>query len=626
MDPNTPYEQSPEDPDMSGDVPSSEQPAEDPGMSSDLPPSDQAPPSEPESEKGKTWLYVLFGVAAVLLIAVIAFALFGSCSTPPPDTGDDSWAKIKAAGVMNVGTAADYAPFEYYNEQLVMDGFDIALIHEVANVLGVSAEVTDFAFQGLGGALQIGQVDLLISALSITDEREAIADFSNVYFVGEDGVLAREGSDIDSISAPSDFSGKRVGVQNNTVYMDWAQSTLVASGIITQDQLFVYAKPEHAVADLMIDRLDLVVMDFLPAKKTASETGVNLVGQSLNLQHFAIAVPQGATALQQQINSALTELQNNGTMARLYEQYLNLKPDEIPTPSPPDATATPAPTPTPGGCIDGMEFIEDLSYDDHDFTDLPKLNPGEQFAKGWRIKNSGTCEWTTDYYLGFVRGDRMGGEDTGVDSKVETGKTLDIYVDLVAPNTAGEFTGWWQMYSDKGIAFGETIWVAIQVIGPTVVPTNTPEVTETPIPPEATATDEPAPTATEHPAADLIGPTWVLKEYTPPDGLVTEALDDPESTIIFDIDNTISGSGACNNYSGTFLSDGTEIDIEIESATKLVCEQPIMDQELMFLQLLDEVEEYIIRVTLDGTELEVIAERTIDDEQEDVVIMVFETE
>ncbi|TET34268.1 MAG: transporter substrate-binding domain-containing protein [Anaerolineales bacterium] len=625
MDPSTPPEQPPEDPDMSGDFTSSEQPAEDRGMTSDFPSPEQPSPSEPESEKGKTWLYVLFGVAAVLLIAVIAFALFGSCSTPPPDAGDDSWAKIEAAGVMNVGTAADYAPFEYYNEQLVMDGFDIALIREVANVLGVSAEVTDFAFQGLGGALQIGQVDLLISALSITDEREAIADFSNVYFVGEDGVLAREGSDIDSISSPSDFSGKRVGVQNNTVYMDWAQSTLVASGIITQDQLFVYAKPEHAVADLMIDRLDLVVMDFLPAKKTASETGVNLVGQSLNLQHFAIAVPQGASALQQQINSALTELQNNGTMARLYKRYLNLKPDEIPTPSPPEATATPAPTPTPGGCINGMEFVDDLSYDDHDFTDLPKLNPGEQFAKGWRIKNSGTCEWTMDYYLGFVRGDRMDGKDTNVDSKVETGQTLDIYVDLVAPNTAGEFTGWWQMFTDKDIAFGETIWVAIQVIGPTEVPTNTPEATETPIPPEATDVP-PEPTATEHPAADLIGPTWVLKEYTPLDGLVTEALDDPESTVIFDLNDMVSGSGGCNTYSGTFLSDGEIIDIEIESVTKLVCEQPIMDQELMFLQLLDEVEEYLIQITADGSELEVLAERTIDDELEDVVIMVFETE
>jgi hypothetical protein len=51
-----------------------------------------------------------------------------------------------------------------------------------------------------------------------------------------------------------------------------------------------------------------------------------------------------------------------------------------------------------------------------------------------------------------------------------------------------------------------------------------------------------------------------------------------------------------------------------------------MDQELMFLQLLDEVEEYLIQITADGSELEVLAERTIDDELEDVVIMVFETE
>jgi heat shock protein HslJ len=183
------------------------------------------------------------------------------------------------------------------------------------------------------------------------------------------------------------------------------------------------------------------------------------------------------------------------------------------------------------------------------------------------------------------------------------------------------------MFTDKDVPFGETIWVAIQVIGPTEVPTNTPEATETPIPPEATATDvPPEPTATEHPAADLIGSTWVLKEYTPLDGLVTEALDDPESTVIFDLNDMVSGSGGCNTYSGTFLSDGEIIDIEIESVTKLVCEQPIMDQELMFLQLLDEVEEYLIQITADGSELEVLAERTIDDELEDVVIMVFETE
>ena len=265
--------------------------------------------------------------------------------------------------------------------------------------------------------------------------------------------------------------------------------------------------------------------------------------------------------------------------------------------------------------------------DDHDFDDLPKLNPGEKFAKGWRIKNSGTCEWTTDYYLGFVRGDRMDGDGTGVDSKVESGQTLDMYVDLVAPKKAGEYAGWWQMLSDKDVPFGEIIWVAIQVIGPTEVPTNTPEATETPIPPEPTATDvPPEPTATEHPASDLIGPTWVLDEYTPPDGLVTEALDDPESTVIFDLNDMVNGSGGCNTYNGTFLSDGEEIEIEIETISQMVCVGPISAQELIFLQLLDEAQEYHVTVIPGGSELEILAERTINDQQEEVVIMTFHAE
>ncbi len=591
----------------------------------------EPPPEEPKEEKSKTWLYVLIGVVAVLLIALIAFALFGTSSTPeappppPPEAGDDSWAKIEAAGVMRVGTAADYRPFEYYNESLVIDGFDIALIQEVGNVLGVNTEVTDFAFQGLGGALQIGQVDVLISGLSITEEREAIADFSNVYYVGEDGVLARDGSDIDSVSSPADFSGKRVGVQDQTVYQDWAQSTLVATGIITQDQLFVYAKPEHAVNDLVLDRLDLVVMDFLPAQKSAVDPGVKLVGKSLSLQRFAIAVSNGAGELREQINNALTQLQNNGTMARLYERYLNLSPDEIPTPAPPEATETPGPTATPAACINGMEFVRNLSYDDHDFTDLPKLQPGEKFAKGWRIKNSGTCTWTEEYYLGFVRGDRMSGENTDVDSEVISGQTYDMYVDLVAPNTGGDYAGWWQMFTNEDVPFGETIWVAIQVVGPTEVPTNTPPATETPIPAEPTATDvPPEPTATEHPAADLIGPTWVLNEYTPPDGSATTPLDDPDSTVKFEVNDTVNGSGGCNTYEGTFVSDGTDLDIEIGSITNLLCDQPIMDQEQIFFQLLDEAQEY--SVTADGSELEMLAERTIDDQQEDVIIMAFHAE
>ena len=72
----------------------------------------------------------------------------------PGQTTDDSWDKVQKAGKLLVGTSADYAPFESYNDQYQIDGFDIALINEIAKQLGVTVELNDFAFDGLGGAVQ----------------------------------------------------------------------------------------------------------------------------------------------------------------------------------------------------------------------------------------------------------------------------------------------------------------------------------------------------------------------------------------------------------------------------------------------------------------------------------------
>ena len=95
--------------------------------------------------------------------------------TLPPSTGvvDDSWERVKAAGQMVVGTAADYPPFEYYVREGEIDGFDIALMDEIGRRLGVAIEYRDYAFDGLGRCLQLGQLDAAIAAISVTPERQA---------------------------------------------------------------------------------------------------------------------------------------------------------------------------------------------------------------------------------------------------------------------------------------------------------------------------------------------------------------------------------------------------------------------------------------------------------------------
>ncbi len=86
---------------------------------------------------------------------------------------------------MVVGTAADYPPFEYYNNRYQLDGFDIGLIREIGKQLGVKVEIKDYAFDGLYNALQLGEIDVAIAAISDTPDRQQYVDFTSTYYAGD---------------------------------------------------------------------------------------------------------------------------------------------------------------------------------------------------------------------------------------------------------------------------------------------------------------------------------------------------------------------------------------------------------------------------------------------------------
>jgi polar amino acid transport system substrate-binding protein len=392
-----------------------------------------------------------------------------------------------------VGTAADYPPFEYYTgvqeeDGPQLEGFDIELMNEIGRRLGLDVEYRDFAFDGLGAAVALGQINAAIAAVSVTPEREAFVDFTNVYFVGEDGILARAGSGIESIDEVGDMSDLRIGAQRSTVHDDWLQANLVDTGELPDDHLFVYARAEDAVRDLREDRLDLVMLDAQPALAFAAEGGVELVGQGLNQQRLAIALPKGAESLRAELNQTLVELQNEGFIAQLAREFLDLKPGPVPpTPTPtPRATSTPRPTSTPAPmppCLDGLAFVQHLNYNDQNMTAPQRMQPGTPFTKSWRVQNTGTCTWDSGYHLVYGGGNdpaaRMGGEPVTIRSQVAPGQTYDLNIDLVAPLKPGTYQAFWQMENGEGQAFGERLPVGIQVPAP---PKPTPAPTQTPVP------------------------------------------------------------------------------------------------------------------------------------------------
>jgi hypothetical protein len=313
-------------------------------------------------------------------------------------------------------------------------------------------------------SVQSSQVNAGIAALSVTPERQGMVDFSNIYFNDKTSVLSRQGSGI-KLPAPNDLAAYRIGVQRGTVYEQWIKKFLIEPGLMPPEKLLTYEKPEQAVSDLQQGFVDVVVMGSLPAEEYVQAGGVELSGESLNPQLLAIALPKGSPTLLEKMNEALNSIQNDGTLAKLANQYLGVEITDEPLATPPPSESTTTPTPVPN--YDSMAFVADLTIPDGTY-----VNPGESFTKTWRISNSGTTTWDSSYTFVFVQGDQMEGETQTIQGSVAPGQTYDMSIPMVAPTTPGSYGGLWQMVNGQGVPFGTRIWVQISVPAPTGQPTQ----------------------------------------------------------------------------------------------------------------------------------------------------------
>jgi hypothetical protein len=176
----------------------------------------------------------------------------------------------------------------------------------------------------------------------------------------------------------------------------------------------------------------------------------------------------------------------------------------------PDVSSKATPTPTslsyptavPQAGCDNSAYVSDITIPDHTV-----IVAGATFQKTWAMLNTGTCTWTTSYKITFVSGDQMGGAATALTGSVTPGQQANISVALTAPTKAGEYTGYWRLANDQGVAFGQKVYVLIDsstsiTVTPTLSQTLTGSaVTQTP---SRTPT---GPAVTKTPSRTAVGPT-----------------------------------------------------------------------------------------------------------------------
>ena len=153
-------------------------------------------------------------------------------------------------------------------------------------------------------------------------------------------------------------------------------------------------------------------------------------------------------------------------------------------------TVTPASTSPPSAsCNQAMPGVPI----DVTIPDDTKLRPGEAFTKTWRLQNVGTCPWTSDYSIVWFSGERLEAPlEVSINETITYGQSVDLSVDMKAPESQGTYQSNWKLRDPSGALFGigpnfdSAFWVRIVVEGEPLT-TGTPTATTT-ITPTATST------------------------------------------------------------------------------------------------------------------------------------------
>lgn len=253
----------------------------------------------------------IMSLAAACVFSVMALAGCGGSQDAANSSGSGSGAKV-----LRVGSAIDFAPFEFQDEtQKDYQGFDMDLIRAIGKEMGAEVEIQNLGFDGLIPALQSKNIDVAISGMTINDERKANVLFSDPYYQSGLTMVVRDNEE--NIKKFADLKGHKVAVQIGTTS---ANEVKKIEGVEVKE----LNTPADCFMELKAGGADAVVND-RPVNdyfiKQNSATGVKTLEEKLTAEDYGIAIAKDNAELQQKINDALKKLHENGEYDKIFSKW-----------------------------------------------------------------------------------------------------------------------------------------------------------------------------------------------------------------------------------------------------------------------------------------------------------------
>jgi polar amino acid transport system substrate-binding protein len=227
------------------------------------------------------------------------------------------------AKVYVVGTDAAYAPFESQNEKGEIVGFDIDVVRAAAAKAGVEVKFVNTPWEGIFNTLQQGDRDMIVSAVTITDERKQTMDFSDPYFDAAQLIAVKETS---KVAKFADLKKLKVGVQTGTTG-DEAVTKLLGKASTNVKR---FESTPLALKELEAGGVDAVVADNgVIAHYVANNPGGKFKTVSdaeFVPEQYGIAFKKGNTELMGKMNQGLAAIKADGSYAQIYAKYFGAPP------------------------------------------------------------------------------------------------------------------------------------------------------------------------------------------------------------------------------------------------------------------------------------------------------------
>ncbi|WP_079911690.1 transporter substrate-binding domain-containing protein [Paenibacillus sp. 32352] len=275
----------------------------------------------------------------VSLVAIVGLALVGCgktadkqpASSPAPGNNNAAVApagnqleQIKKNGKIKVGLMGTYAPYNFLNDKKEVDGYDADIAKNIAQKLGVQAEFITGEFSGLIEGLQRDKYDVLISQVTITDDRKKTMDFSIPYIKNSVNVVVK--GDNNTIKAIEDFKGKKIGVGLGTNDEKYLRDTVMPK--VGNFEIATYNDVITSLTDLNTGRIDATINNMFALKPIIDKNKLNMkaVGEPIKEDFAGVAMRKNNPELLDAVNKALNDMKDDGTLKQIHQKWFGVDP------------------------------------------------------------------------------------------------------------------------------------------------------------------------------------------------------------------------------------------------------------------------------------------------------------